>query len=88
MAVFTKENLERARKKARVFGSKVQEREQISIKESTSMTESMAMVNSFGIQEVNIKASTLEIKSKGMVRCSGWMEVFTRDFGRKEFRAR
>jgi hypothetical protein len=88
MEVFTKENLERARKKARVFGSKVQARVQISIRVSMSMTESMAMVNSFGNQEVNIKASTLEIKSKGMVRCTGWMEVFTRDFGRKGFRVR
>jgi hypothetical protein len=57
----------------------------IAMKESTSWTINMAMGSSNGLVETAIKVITLTMNDMGMVKCTGLMEAYIKDNGRKEF---
>ena len=55
----------------------------INILESTKTTKNMAMENSAGSQAQNSKVIMSTTKSMAMVKCSGKMVAYTKDFGMK-----
>ena len=66
-------------------GRKAVEQIQISTKETTTKTRSMATVSFFGALEVNTKVIMITILKRDMERCIGLMEVYIEVFGLEVF---